>query len=174
MGLVNHQNKKTKLQVGDCLFFHCSSGTVSFMRGVDRLKFCLTNSKNNTQQQFDKKTANYIRSKNDFVSFATFLGKFFLLKGKLLKDNNSTYIWKFTHKGPTPEIQFGPGTKCCLKNDNSNITFQAPEKLLQRTLTTPFIEESLDYDDVLIILTNIIDCSYQILGEKNSRQRIFV
>lgn len=173
MALVNQEEKKTKLQIGDRLVFHCSSQAISFTRGSERLEFCFTNPETKKQHQSDKKLSYFIRSENDFISFATFLGRFFHFKGKLVKKDNSSYIWEFTSKDPGSKINFGAGTKAYIINDNASICFLSSEEL-HRTLMTPFVSKRLDYDDTLIILTSILDCSLAVIGEEGQGQRVFI
>jgi len=148
--MLTIDNKKTKISVGDILFFHKYSNTVSFVRGGIKMYFDFS------KTVADKKSAIFIESKEDFCSFASFIGNILCLSGKLIDENNGNFSWQFTHhkrgnKGACKET-----TIVTFHIEIKHISFTTGELKLQ--FSASFLKNETDFEEFLLILGSIFNC----------------
>ncbi len=98
MTFIDSEGENTELQPGDRLVFHAHSKTISFHRGL-KLFLRSKSNEDSVGRLQDKSTLEFINSKEDFYSFATFIGKVILLEGNPVKNAGENFIWEFTHRG---------------------------------------------------------------------------
>jgi len=148
--MLSIDNKKTKISVGDILFFHKDSKTISFVRGGIKMYF------NFSGMDVDKKFAIFIESKDDFCSFASFIGNILCLSGKLIDENNGNFSWQFTHHKKGSKGICKETTIVTFHIEIKHISFTTGELKLQFSVS--FLKNETDFEDLLLILGSIFNC----------------
>ena len=150
--MLSYIGEKTKIKPNDCLFYEKRSNTVSFSREGAKIYF----QKNNIES--DKKIAPFIKSEEDFSAFATFFGNLICLSGEIISSNEKGYVWKFTHHKRCQKQRHYNRTKVSFDREINFLTFMPFKQKMYPRYFTPFIKTESDFDDTLIIVSEIFDC----------------
>ncbi len=173
MAIADTSGAITKIKPHDRLSFNKSNNTISFSRG--------SNKKRDSSQLFftqgeirDKtKPALFIRSTNDFISYAEFISGLLCLSGVLTQNNKVSYIWTFFHtiRGKTDCIS--PGCVASYQKEAPvSIAIQCLNKLRYQ-FPSPFIKDFTDFDGALLTVGEIFSC-FPSAVEGHENKRIFV
>lgn len=172
MTLIDSEGKNTELQPGDRLVFHAHSKTISFHRGL-KLFLKKKGNEDDLGKFQDKMTLEFISTKDDFYSFATFIGKILLLEGAPIKNAGENFIWEFTHKGVGEKANLNSGSIIRIDPELTAIMFETPGSRYRPIKNVTFIKSLDDYEQLFFLLSKMIDNCGTIVTKRGSRKIIF-